>query len=201
MHNFEDTKKLLHNSNIYYLIAVSMDSNFSYINKRYQTIFEPQHGNLIGQHYSVTMHPDDLHICQAVSMKAFMNPDQIFPAVIRKNDGKGGYVVTEWEYKAIFDSDNQPSGMFCIGHDITQYFQNSLELKDAKESLIKSMLNVEQLNYVQSHGVRKPIANILGLVDLLQGMEMDDNVREIFGMITESVQELDVLIRNTAAKG
>lgn len=201
MSNFEETKKLLHNSNMYYLIAVSMDSNFSYINKRYQTIFEPVHGNLIGQHYAITMHEDDLHICQSVSAQAFMHPDEIFPAVIRKNDGKGGYVVTEWEYKAMFDNYGQPAGVFCIGHDITQFFQNSLELKDAKASLLKSMLNIEQLNYIQSHGVRKPIANILGLVDLLEGMDMDSSIKEIFDLITESVKELDILIRKTAAKG
>lgn len=200
MHNSEQTKKLLHNSKIYYLITVGMDSNFSYINKRYQTIFEPVHGNLIGQHYSVTMHPDDLHICQTVSEKAFMHPDETFPAVIRKNDGKGGYVVTEWEYKALFDEHNQPAGMFCIGHDITEMLQNSLELQDARESLSKSMLTVAQLNYIQSHGVRKPIANIMGLVDLLDSMDMDDNVRQIFNMINQSVNELDVLIRKTAAK-
>uniref|UniRef100_UPI003D7FDDD6 hypothetical protein n=1 Tax=Pedobacter sp. TaxID=1411316 RepID=UPI003D7FDDD6 len=109
MRNFEETRKLLENSNIYYLIAVGMDSNYMYVNKRYSKVFESIHGSLIGKHYSTTMHKDDQEICKSASAKAFINPEEIIPAVVRKFDGKGGYVITQWEYKALFDEQQQPA--------------------------------------------------------------------------------------------
>ncbi|WP_158795973.1 PAS domain-containing protein [Pedobacter sp. L105] len=198
MHQFEETKRLLDDSNIYYLIAVGVDSNYSYVNKRYQRIFEKVHGNLVGQHFSLTMHPDDVEVCRAVSKLAVNHPGKAFPAMIRKHDGKGGYVITQWEFKAIFDAANQPAGMFCIGHDITEFMLNSTELKDTKEILTKTKLTLDQINYIQSHVVRKPIANIMGLTLLLESMTMEPGVENMFKMINESAKELDQLIRNMA---
>jgi len=198
MQNFEETKRLLENSNIYYLIVVGMDSNYSYVNTRYERIFKGLYGTLVGRHYSVTMHADDLEICKAVSEKAFTYPDEVFPAIIRKHDGKDGYVITQWEYKAIFDENNLPAGVFCIGHDITEFMQNSTDLIDIKESLTKTQLTLEQINYIQSHVVRKPIANIMGLSLLLDTMNMDPDIKNIFDRINESAKELDLLIRNMA---
>ena len=200
MQDFEETKKLLDNSTIYYLIAVGMDSKYSYVNKRYQGVFHNLHGNLVGQHYSITMHPDDLLICASVSEQAFMEPDKVFPAIIRKHDGKGGFIITQWEYKAMFDADNQPLGMFCIGHDITQFMKTSTELKDTQESLTKTQYTLAEIAYIQSHVVRKPLANIMGLSLLLESAEVSPSVQGIVDMINSSAQELDEVIRNMAAK-
>jgi len=200
MHQFEETRNLLEDSTIYYLIAVDMESKYSYINKRYHRIFDHVHGNLVGQHYSITIHPDDLSICSSVAEQAFTYPGKIFPAVIRKHDGKGGYIITQWEYKAMFDADNHPAGMFCIGHDITKFMQNSLELKDARKILNKTKLTLSQIAYTQSHVIRKPIANIMGLVLLLESMEMEPGMEGVFKMINESAKELDEVIRSMASK-
>ena len=199
MDKFEETRKLLDKSNTYYLIAVGMDSNFTYVNKRYQRVFENTHNNLVGQHYSITMHPEDLDICRSVSELAFNNPGAVFPATIRKHDGNGGYVITQWEYKAIFDAKHQPAGMFCMGHDITAFMQNSVELKDTKATLDQAKLTLAQITYIQSHVVRKPIANIMGLSQILESMEMEPGLRNVIQMINESAKELDQVIRNMAA--
>lgn len=200
MQEFEQTRKLLHNSTIYYLIAVNMDSNYSYVNDRYQGVFNNVHGQLVGQHYSITMHPDDLETCRTVANQAFTEPEKIFPAIIRKHDGKGGYVITQWEYKAMFDKDGAPAGVFCIGHDITEFMKNSIELKDTRDNLTKTQFTLEQIAYIQSHVVRKPIANIMGLSSLIDAAELEPAVKSMFELIRESAKELDQLIRNMSAK-
>ena len=200
MQDFKETKRLLDNSTIYYLIAVGMDSNYTYVNRRYQRVFEGVHGPLVGQHYSITMHPQDVEVCQSVSLKAFSHPAEIFPAVIRKHDGKGGFIITQWEYKAIFDDNMQPAGVFCIGHDITKFMQNSIELNDTRESLHRTKLSLEQIQFVQSHVVRKPIANLMGLTLLLQTMPMDPDLANIFELINDSANELDNIIRSMNAE-
>jgi len=177
-----------------------MDSNYSYVNERYKRMFQDFYGDLVGQHYSITMHPDDREICRSVSEKAFNRPDSLFPATIRKHDGKGGYVITQWEYKAIINENDEPSGVFCIGHDITEYMQNSTELKDTRASLTQTQLTLSQINYIQSHFVRKPIANIMGLSTLLKTMKMEPEVQNIINMINESAEELDEMIKDMSAK-
>jgi PAS domain S-box-containing protein len=198
MQTFEETKKLLHHSSLYYLISVDMNSNYSYVNYRYHSAFEGIHGNLVGQNYAITMHPDDLEVCSRVSMQCFEFPDRVFPAVIRKHDGKGGYIITQWEYKAMFDATGQPLGIFCVGNDITEFMKTNLDLEQTKESLTDAQLTLSQIAYIQSHVVRKPLANIMGLSVILHSMDVPNDVKSIITMITDSAKELDDVIKTMA---
>lgn len=47
----------------------------------------------------------------------------------------------------------------------------------------------------QSHMIRKPLANILGLLDLLADLPVTDEVKQLIGMLDESALELDMLVK------
>jgi len=181
MTQFDEIKTLLGESTTYYLIAVDMHSNYCYLNRHYANIFEPVHGDLIGKHYAVTMHQDDQHTCKIVSKIAFTYPDSVFPATLRKHDGRGGFIVTRWEYKAMFDEQGLPSGIFCIGHDITELIQISGELQQVKED--------------HSHSVRLHVANILGLGRIIQESKDNRDISDAAKMMAQSATDLDAMIR------
>ncbi|TKC09861.1 hypothetical protein FA048_06510 [Pedobacter polaris] len=186
MKNFSAIKELLDNSTTFYLISVKMDSRYGYLNGHYKKIFEAQHGDLINQHYAITMHQEDMAICSEVSAQCFANPQQIFPATIRKHDGKGGYIATQWDYKAMFDQQGHPAGVFCIGYDITAFMLSSAAL--------------EQMEHIQSHVIRKPIANLLGLTELLHDHSLPLETQNIIEMIRTGVSELDEFIKPSKQK-
>jgi len=196
MRAFEDIKKVLENSSIYYLITIDMEGNYSYLNNHYQEVFNNIHGSLVGRNFAITMHTDDIQTCITVSQKAFEAPDKVFPAIIRKHDGKGGFVITRWEYKAMFSRDGIPAGMFCIGHDITEQVEKSEMLENTIASLEKTKLSLKQIAYMQSHGIRKPLANILGLCSIIESSDLDFEDKKLFDMITVSAKELDILIKH-----
>jgi len=179
--HFEEIKTLLGESGTYYLIAVDMNAKYSYLNKHYAEIFKPIHGNLIGEHYAVTIHEDDQRICQTVSELAFRYPDSVFPATLRKHDGKGGFIITRWEYKAIFDDSGIPAGIFCLGHDITELVQVSGEL--------------DQIKSKHSHSIRRHVANLMGLGKLIQDGTRLEDIQDAAKMIVESATSLDGVIR------
>jgi PAS domain S-box-containing protein len=181
MQHFQAIKSLLGDSGTYYLIAVGMDSNYSYLNKHYAEIFEPIHGDLVGKHYAVTMHQDDLKTCQAVSEKAFIHKESVFPATLRKHDGAGGFIITRWEYKAMFDENNEPTGIFCIGHDITEFMQISGKLQEIKIS--------------HSHSIRRYVANLLGLGKLIQEATELQDMQDAAKMIVQSATDLDKVVK------
>ncbi|AMP98774.1 Sensory box histidine kinase [Pedobacter cryoconitis] len=178
---FEVIKSLLGDSGTYYLIAVDMNSNYSYINRRYADIFKPIHGDLVGKNYAITMHPDDQQTCQIVSEMAFKNPDSVFPATIRKYDGHGGFIITRWEYKAVFDDTGVPAGIYCIGHDITELMKITSELQQVKIS--------------HSHSVRRHVANLIGLGKIMQTSTEIGDMKDAAKMIVQSAINLDEVIK------
>jgi signal transduction histidine kinase len=142
------------------------------------------------------MHPDDPKTCMEVSTKCFENPGKMFPATIRKHDGKGGFVYTQWEYRALFDEENNPAGMFCLGYNITKYVDEELQLHDAQEKIEKNTADMEVIVFQQSHLIRAPLSNIIGLVGILDKSSMDVNNSNICDMILESSIDLDRVIKS-----
>jgi len=200
MNEFDAIKQILDNSGVYYLILVDMNSNYAYLNKKYLLAFNGIHGKLVGQHYSKTIHHDDLEICRLVSTQCFEHPDRVFPATLRKHNGKGGYIVTQWEYKAVFDTEGRPTGIFCIGNDITEFMRTRMNLEQAKASLNHAHGTLEEIAHIQSHVIRKPLANILGLASILETMETDEATKDLIEMIRSSANELDLVIRGLSKK-
>ncbi len=200
MNNFTETISLLENSNFYYVIIAGMDSNYSYVNTHYANAFGYIAKNMIGQPYHITMHPDDKKVCAEVAAKCFQNPNKSFPATIRKHDGKGGYIITQWEYRAIIDDQNQPGGVFCMGYDITEYVTANQQLEVAKEEIEQKKGILEQIGWEQSHVIRRPVANIIGLTNILSKMDIDQNLSNICEMLTESAAQLDEAINSIVKK-
>lgn len=184
-----------------------MEGNYTYVNENYVKTFSKIHGEMLGRPYQITMHPDDTRICEEVAAKCFNNPDKLFPATIRKHDGHGGYVITQWEYKAMFFDDGTPEGIFCLGYDITKFVQErnqlAISLKDLEEAqyvLEKKELVLNQIMFEQSHIIRRPVANILGLIHVLKKMELDHNLQNIIDMLYTSTEELDEVIKGIVTK-
>ena len=188
-------------SSFFYAIAIGMDSRYTYVSANYDRNFDHLQESLLGKHFSVTLHPDDVSICEEAGGKCFSEPGRLFPATLRKHDGKGGFVITQWEMKAHFDEETgQPIGIFCIGYNITEYMDAKTRLADANSELSIKANQLEEIGFIQSHLVRKPLANIIGLSQIMSTMEMNKNLQNINKMLLDSSLELDTVVRTITIK-
>lgn len=197
--DFNSTKALLHNSDFYYIICTDNIGNYSYINQRYANSFKHIHTNLVGQPYYITMHPDDTKVCEEVGGKCYACPGKLFPATIRKHNGRGGYVITQWEF-VLMEEAGIPQGVFCLGYDVTEHEIVKNKVKKINKDLALKNDLLGEIAFEQSHIVRAPLASILGLVDLLKTCELNENTAEIVNMIEESSKKLDLVIRSIVNK-
>lgn len=200
MKQFLSTIELLENSNFYYIITTNMSGKYSYVNSHYARTFSHNSETVVGMPYQITMHPDDTAVCEEVAAKCFADPGKMFPATIRKHDGKGGFVITQWEYKAMFDENGEPEGVFCLGYDITKYVDEQQQLKHAEDEIEKRKDVLREIAFQHSHVIRSPLSNILGLTAILEKMEVDTNIKNICTMILESAIQLDSVIKDVVGK-
>jgi PAS domain S-box-containing protein len=78
--------------------------------------------------------------------------------------------------------------------DITEETEYVRKIEEKNEKL-------REIAWMQSHGVRAPLARIMGLVNLIQNHKDDDtDVNEVLSMIIQSVEELDLLVRAVVRK-
>jgi hypothetical protein len=195
MKSIKEINDFLAKSAFFYSISIGMDGKYSYVSPNYDRNFDFIGGSLLGKDFFLTLHPDDVKICSAVGAKCFEEPDSLFPATLRKHNGKGGFVITQWEMKAQLNDDNQPVGIFCIGYNITEHMDTKSRLADASLELSTREEQLNEIGFIQSHLVRKPLANIIGLSSIISNMETNENLKNINTMLADSTNELDEVIR------
>ena len=199
MQRFKETNKFLESSSFFYTIAIDMNGNYSYVSDNYDKNFDFVNDSLLYKPFSITLHPDDIIICEEVGKKCFENPGNLIPATLRKHNGKGGFVFTQWELQAMFDEAGVPEGIFCIGYNITEYIQSRIELDGAKTEIASKNDKLNEISFLQSHVIRKPLANIMGLSGILSSMDLDANLKNVNDLIIASAEELDKVIKDITA--
>lgn len=193
MDQYPQINHFLKDSSFFYTIAIGIDSRYSYVSRNYDRNFKLSEGTLLGRHFSVTLHPEDIAICEQVGMQCFAKPGELLPATLRKHDGSGGYVTTQWEMQAFFDSHGQPEGIFCVGYNITEFV-------DTRSRLDSANIQLNEIGFMQSHLIRKPLANIMALADLILQEATEEHFSNFCEMLKKSTTELDNVIKAISNK-
>ena len=79
--------------------------------------------------------------------------------------------------------------------------QDITEKKEVESTIIQQQSLLKDIYFMQSHTIRLPLANILGLVDLLNLTmpELSEENKEIFKKLKFSANQLDEVIKQAAA--
>jgi len=90
----------------------------------------------------------------------------------------------------------------CISAvDITEQKKLTLDLLSHVKAIEERNKKLQEIAWLQSHGVRAPLARMMGLIDLLNNHENNDmDERTILNYIVLSANELDQLIQDITDK-
>ncbi|WP_462266058.1 hypothetical protein [Mucilaginibacter sp.] len=178
--NFDHVKNCFEHSNIFFLVCINPDGQYIYLNEcfasRYRTIF----GTVTGKPAINTIHPDDFEPLAAAAMECRSKPGNFYSVTLRKKDGHEGYYVTQWDLRL----DETTQNIVAMGFDISE-FQN----KQAHIEMLNSTMR--DIASVQSHMVRRPFANVLALVNLLNIDASDHENYTVLQHLKLSCKELD----------
>lgn len=135
--------------------------------------------------YLSMLHPDDIdRVKNLIYNVVETGEDIMFEERIIRPDGEIRHLKS-WG-RVIPDESGKPSKMIGACLDITK----------AKESETK----MKEIAWIQSHVIRAPLANLIGLVNMLDDMSADAEQQELLRHILHTSHELDNIIRNISSK-
>ena len=155
-----------------YLVRTDMQGNYTFVNKAFAKKF--QHlGNLIGLPAALTMHPDEIGLCNDIVMQCIESPGSVFLIELRKPTEDGGWFTTEWEFMAVTQNHHKHSvvEIQCVGHDITLRKQYEQEIQVLNQRLEETLAertqaltllsrHYDELISLIAHQLKNPLTGI-----------------------------------------
>lgn len=92
-----------------------------------------------------------------------------------------------------YDEEGNPIGVSYNASDIDKRKKYELILEKQNRQL-------REIAYIQSHKVRKPVANILGLMQLMDKSKMSEENQKYFDFLLQATQDLDKIIHEIVDK-
>ncbi len=141
------------------------------------------------------IHPEDKYRVLLNLVRAMANTEQmIFIENFRyiKANGEVSFV----EHRGVFTRNDHGKAIRAVGAmiDVTHLKSRLATIKRQNEQL-------REIAWVQSHVVRAPLANLLGLTDMAKSMYEEGKIpMEILNGMGESAQKLDMVIRDIVRK-
>ncbi|HVO74444.1 MAG TPA: PAS domain S-box protein, partial [Ignavibacteriaceae bacterium] len=95
----------------------------------------------------------------------------------------------------ILNEQGEITNYIAIKEDITDVKKADEAFKKMTAELMQQNRNLEQFTYIMSHNLRTPVANIIGISDAMQHVNLDDNEKSLMmkGLFS-SVKKLDEVI-------
>lgn len=191
----EQTLESIINSSDNVLIYMSNDFTIRYANHRAQ-----EHARkLFGKTFSIgekltDYYPEDErkraldHALQLKEQKQTVS----YEHQLTYPDGDNRWFLRR--YYGVFDEKGDLTGIVIASINITGRKEQELQIQKQADSL-------REIAKIQSHEIRRPVANIMGLTDLidLKGKTLEEN-EQILQYLRQSAQELDGLISRIVDK-
>jgi PAS domain S-box-containing protein len=117
-----------------------------------------------------------------------LQKDEFVPFEVLNYTKSGEEYWVEFSLSAIYNEKNEIERYIAIQNVITERKQREEEIKAYNNALRK-------LAWTNSHAVRKPVASILGLVDLCKQTDQIDEIKKLQSLIDVCSVELDEFIR------
>jgi PAS domain S-box-containing protein len=108
----------------------------------------------------------------------------------RRSDGLYAYVIEDGYISR--NSQGHPIRMVGALKDVSA-------LKEKENKILKQNKRLQQIATINSHHIRKPLANILGIIEALKYSE-EESREELITMLDVSGLELDKIVRKIAKK-
>lgn len=178
----------------------SLDTEFRYMafNKSLYNYLKQLYGLdiKIGDHvfnFLEKLNPEEANEWKEINTKALKGETIKF----EKEFNIGGYhnyssftIYPIWENKTVV-------GLSCFVYDITKQKEEEKQKEKMIRDIVQRNKNLEQFSYIVSHNLRAPVANILGLTNLIEeeNITAETKSRVIEGL-SVSAKKLDDVIRD-----
>jgi len=141
-------------------------------------------------------HPDEAQSVSQLYNLVYNNPGMPVPWTIRARHRDGHYIWAEGVITNMLENQNV-RGIVSNFRDVTERKEAEIQQAQMTRDLTQRNKDLEQFAYIVSHNLRGPVANILGIANILKYEEFGSEERqEAQQRIFDATEKLDEVIHD-----
>lgn len=176
------------NTTLYYTVVLDAAGDYIAVNAHYKAHIAPQLVADVSCSILKDVQQEDHQLFLEAFTTCCSNAQVPQQVLLRMKDADGDMLPVHWEFSVTYQRDGTRI-VGCQGFAVSNYY-NIIE---------KHKAIINQLSYDQNHVYRKSVANILGIINLLEFMPLDEHSRSLIQIIQEHTLLLDSDIRAAIA--
>lgn len=177
------------------IVVLNKDATIKLINKAGRKITGYSESDLLNRNwYDIFSPPDQRNVLKdtfSSIANGIANYPEYYERELITKDGSTKCIA--WRNTLLRDEHNTITGILATGIDIS-------DKKRAEQKLMEQNEQLRKIAWMQSHEVRKPLANIMGLLTLVDAKKLEESNKHIFQYLKQSSEELDLMIRDIIEK-
>lgn len=142
--------------------------------------------------FTAVIHPDDLKKSEQLDDELNASKEGEHVEKVIRLRHKGGKYLHLQIYCSVYERDQNGRMASCLG-----FANNITEQLELQDKLKQAMDVIHQMQYSNSHDLRGPVSNIIGLVKMLDSTDfMFEHQRNLVKTLCKTVHQLDKVIHN-----
>lgn len=178
------------------IFSKDLDGNITSWNIGASKIFGYQSEEIIGRTGSILFVENDSNEDKFILDKLLAG-ESVNQYETKRITKDGRIIYVSISVSAIHNEKGEIIGISKVIRDITDKKMLEQDRLHVLEDLIQRNRDLEQFSFIVSHNLRAPVANILGLTDMLGSEDLDKSVQdELISGLNKSAIALDTVIRD-----
>lgn len=186
------------------VVATDSEGKIQYFNAAAEKIYGWKFEDVVDENLVELMFPD---FCESDLLREIMEKiscDRTFSSQYDGRKSDGTKFPVQVTMSGITDEDEETTGVICIFSDISKLKRSELKLRELNENLtsytnelVSANKGLEQFSYIVSHNLRAPVANIIGISEIIADDDIDSATKEkLVSDMLKNVERLDMVVRD-----
>lgn len=176
------------------LIVISdQEMRILWVNEAFETCSGYSRAEVYGKRTTDVLHGKETNKKTVTRIKTLLAKGQSFSGEILNYSKSGEKYWIDLNCTPVFDEEEGLKGFVAVSNVIT-------ERKEREESLRKQTAALRHIAWLSSHEIRKPVANILGILNLFPRENTECESSEYVWLLEQATEELDMIVRDISQK-
>ena len=178
------------------ICAKNYDGRYVFVNKSYAKLYDTLPESIIGKNLKEVLFSENNIERILAENKEIISSGQLMMIPNDEFFDNNGNRKLFYTIKVPFTvAGTNEKAILSVSLDITEQKAAEFERSKIISDIVQRNKDLEQFSYIVSHNLRSPVANIMGLTDVLTDIDLDEETKKgLIGDLSVSTKKLDRVI-------